>query len=214
MRRLLIVSLILAASSSVHGFATYASWQSHTDTVYVNPANATSWLTPQQIEADVQAALNDWNTQGGADFHFTYGGLTSAGQGYDGRTVVTFAPQNSPENYIAFTASWWDSSNILSDSDIILYPNYEYVAEDQPCPMGSGYDVRLRDILDHELGHVAGLNHSEVLDATMHAGYAPCSTTQRTLEADDRAGLQALYGAPVDPGLPPPPPPSSCTSGD
>ena len=73
MRRLLIVSLMLAASSSVHGYTTYASWQSHTDTVYVNPANATSWLTPQQIEADVQAALNDWNTQGGADFHFTYG---------------------------------------------------------------------------------------------------------------------------------------------
>jgi hypothetical protein len=45
----------------------------------------------------------------------------------------------------------------------------------------------------HEIGHVAGLGHSTVPEATMEATIAPCSRLEETLAADDIAGLQQLY---------------------
>jgi uncharacterized protein (TIGR03382 family) len=44
----------------------------------------------------------------------------------------------------------------------------------------------------HELGHSLGLGHSAVPSAVMYA-YAPVVGTKRVLEADDIAGIRALY---------------------
>lgn len=54
-------------------------------------------------------------------------------------------------------------------------------------------DVDLLSILTHETGHFLGLSHVPSSDATMFADYAPMSTTLRTLEPDDEAGICAAY---------------------
>ena len=54
-----------------------------------------------------------------------------------------------------------------------------------------GFD--LQTVFAHELGHVLGLAHSEERAATMYATYNPGTTGQGELEADDRAGLCAIY---------------------
>ncbi len=54
-------------------------------------------------------------------------------------------------------------------------------------------DVDLLSILTHEAGHFLGMAHSPVTDATMQTDYPPKSISLRTLEADDVAGICAVY---------------------
>lgn len=53
------------------------------------------------------------------------------------------------------------------------------------------YDVL--SILTHEAGHMLGLAHSDVNGATMDVEYVLGTTTLRTLEADDAAGICEAY---------------------
>lgn len=64
---------------------------------------------------------------------------------------------------------------------------------------GKNGTVDLRSVLTHELGHALGLGHSPVLGATMAAGY-PGGTSWRSLEADDKEGVCALYPGAGAPG--------------
>lgn len=225
MKRTILLTLIVCACLATRpdAYAWYATWQTNLVTVYVNPANAPSWMSADQVVASVQAAMNDWNSQGGANIQLVYGGLTTAGHALDGLNVVSFSPTPKGDGSIAFTFSQWDSSLHLSDSDVVLYltdgsRTFSYFADDQDCWAVGWNAIYLHDMLTHELGHLLGLEHSDVDGATMHIGYATCSQTQRSLELDDIAGIQALYGATVpplpDPGTIPPPPITECvTSG-
>ena len=59
--------------------------------------------------------------------------------------------------------------------------------------------IDLQGIATHEYGHALGLGHSSVAGATMAAGTSPLD--MRSIEADDIAGIQAVYGvaAPAKP---------------
>lgn len=59
----------------------------------------------------------------------------------------------------------------------------------------------LLSILTHEAGHFLGIAHSLDPEATMYAEYKATSTTMRTLEADDKAAVCAVY-PPTRTGLP------------
>lgn len=54
-------------------------------------------------------------------------------------------------------------------------------------------DVDLLSILTHEAGHFLGLAHAPVAAATMNGDYPPSSITLRSLDADDQAGICAIY---------------------
>jgi len=187
-------ALIAIGTVSPHAYASYASWASPSATVYVNPANGDG-LSDSGVISALQAAMDDWNTQGASPFRFSYGGqVRDTTTQNDGRNVVLFRNESNGGT-IAFTYSWWDSSNRLLDSDMIIYdPGYTFFAYDGTCNPNIGYGVYLHDITTHEFGHMLGLSHSNVPTATMYAGYAGCSTTQRSLDADDIAGIQSLYG--------------------
>lgn len=179
---------------SPHAYASYASWSSANATVYINPANGDG-LSDSGVVSALQAAMDDWNTQGASPFRFNYGGqVRDTTTGYDGRNVVLFRNESNG-NTIAYTYSWWDASNRLLDSDIIIYDQtYTFYAFDGTCNPSPGNAVYLHDLAAHEFGHMLGLSHSSEPAATMYAGYATCSTTQRSLDADDIAGIQSLYG--------------------
>jgi hypothetical protein len=61
------------------------------------------------------------------------------------------------------------------------------------------FTLDLFTVLLHEFGHSLGLGHSDVVGSVMEATYAGA---RRALHADDLAGVQALYGAPVVVPLP------------
>lgn len=64
---------------------------------------------------------------------------------------------------------------------------------DGPGSPGAGqYD--LQGVGTHELGHALGLGHSTVAGATMQAVATVNGANERTINADDIAGVQAIYG--------------------
>src|SRR4030095_5619895 len=189
-----VAAMTTGWTASPGAYATYAKWASAVATVYISPAN-NDGLSDSAVVSALQAALDAWNTQGASPFRFNYGGqVRDTTTGYDSRNVVLYR-NGSDGNIIAYTYSWWDSSNRLLDSDMIIYDQpYTFYAFDGTCNPYPGNAVYLHDLAAHEFGHMLGLSHSSEPAATMYAGYATCSTTQRSLDADDVAGIQSLYG--------------------
>lgn len=74
---------------------------------------------------------------------------------------------------------------------IRYYENWTW--DDGPGTSVSGMD--LQGVATHEYGHALGLGHSSVAGATMYPTVAGAGVAQRSIEPDDAAGLQAIYGA-------------------
>jgi hypothetical protein len=55
--------------------------------------------------------------------------------------------------------------------------------------------VYIEDVATHEFGHMLGMQHSTVTDATMYPSYSTCSEALRTLASDDINGILSLYPA-------------------
>ena len=85
----------------------------------------------------------------------------------------------------------WYQDGVLLEADVVLYDGSTVFLPDyRAC---SGTQHYLHDTAIHELGHALGLGHSAVAEATMWPSVAACSTSLRTLAADDKAGIEALY---------------------
>ena len=61
-------------------------------------------------------------------------------------------------------------------------------------PGTAGNPIDLQEVACHEYGHALGLGHSNSGGATMFPSYSG-GTAGRSISNDDRAGLQAIYGA-------------------
>lgn len=61
-------------------------------------------------------------------------------------------------------------------------------------PGNVGLDFDLQGVAAHEYGHALGLSHSSVQAATMFPSISPASLGERSIHADDMAGVQAIYG--------------------
>jgi len=145
---------------------------------YVNPNGA-------DLPADTQERLIrdgglQWDVQGGANFTVNYLGLTTrhAIMPSDGKCDQFFQP-GSNGNALAIT---YCSGNVSSGADT------EYL-DAWGWKDGTNYD--LQTVATHEIGHCDGLGHSAVGAAVMYASYHGVT---RNLNADDKAGLQAIYG--------------------
>jgi hypothetical protein len=171
-------------STNGHAFATFGSWSTKPVVYFINPQNMD--VSSDAAEAAVQVAANAWNTQGGANISWVYGGrVTDTATGFDRRNVVVFRPSTNG-NALASTF-WWTMGSEVIDADVVFWDSaFAFSA-------GNCNGFSIEDIATHELGHALGLLHSSVSSATMFPVYTSCGDW-RMLSSDDISGIKALYG--------------------
>ncbi len=83
------------------------------------------------------------------------------------------------------------SNTFIDDADVYTNTKIDMTSSREPDGCSGEYDID--GIMVHEVGHVIGLGHSTVTGATMYPSVSSCNFNNRTLEADDIAGKNALY---------------------
>ena len=172
--------------------------------VAYNPAGAPEIVGPDAVVAALQA----WSNVEGSSFRYSYAGITDNTAsilelGPDGENVVSWATLDCAEGCVLGITSKESAHEV----DLLLNNNPQ-AAE----LLGVGTTVDWRTVILHELGHMAGLEHScpvpfgpcteAEADAVMYFQYRGIL---RKLAPDDIAGLAALY--PLVPPTPGPTPP-------
>jgi hypothetical protein len=143
--------------------------------------------------AAVQAAAATWNAAG-ANFSFNYGGTTSA-TGYSRNGVNEILWRNLGDvDTVAQTVYWYDYNNNLLECDMEFNDYFLFYTS---VPASNAYDVHT--VALHELGHYLLLNdlYNSSDSAKVMYGYVSTGTTKRSLDSDDIAGIQNIYGIPV-----------------
>ncbi len=127
----------------------------------------------------------------------------------DAAMVCTPVPNGNQVMFIEEAAKWCQSSLIVAvtlvaanqasgqivDADVLVN-----AVDKQFCVEACGkLDYDLQNTVTHEFGHLLGLDHSTLFEATMFAGSPPQETIKRDLHADDIEGLCRLYRQAHDP---------------
>jgi len=170
------------------------TWSQPQTPYYINTANLD--LPGLSTETAVRAGADTWQLQSGA-FRFVYTGLsTQTTTTNDGINLVLF--RNASSGSTIATTYWWSVGSRIVDADIVFWDGgFQFFVGSSGCSGG----FYIEDIAAHEFGHALGLGRSASPDATMYASVPACSTGNRTLDADDIAGVRALY--PSQPLAPP-----------
>lgn len=167
--------------------------------VAYNPTGAPPGAGPNVVIAGLEA----WSSVATSSFRFQYGGITEntatvAEFGPDGENVVSWQNLDCSRACVLGVTS---KDPVTHEVDMLL--NSNPAAADQ---LGVGTKVDWRTVILHELGHVAGLEHS------CPVPFGPCMAAEgdavmfyqyrgilRTLAPDDIAGISALYPAGASP---------------
>lgn len=131
-----------------------------------------AWTEPSCV--DLQVDEKAWTVPGGA--------LNAADQEH--RVVwVPEAEWEGSDKLLALTFNHFDEAGHIVGADMLLNDGFTWVIDKD-----KGFD--LETVVLHEAGHFFGLNHTEDQTAVMVASY---QTKQHSLQADDQAGICALY---------------------
>ena len=166
------------------------TWPTSLVPYFVNTTNMD--LPAASVEAAVRAGADTWRLQSGASLSFLFSGPSSlTAVTNDGVNLVVFRNEVNGANASAIaTTYWWSTGNRILDADIIFWDGaFQFFAGSAGCSNG----VYIEDIAAHEFGHALGLLHSTSPFATMYSSISWCNTTNRILDADDIAGVRALY---------------------
>jgi hypothetical protein len=159
----------------------------------------------------VERALTSWSNAANVTFVRTTSKAQSVSPltGGDGVNLITIA--GTTENLALFgegnttarTRVFYDKdTGEITEADIVInpYPYSEKGAALLFSTDGTPGTYDLESTLAHEIGHLLGLSHSQVLGATMqpfqalNGTYSFPATTERTLSEADQSAVRSLYG--------------------
>ena len=140
------------------------------------------------VSAAISSGLAQWTNVTPATYNLSLGGTTTAGFVTDGVNAALWANGNGcTGGCLAITALVLASGQVITETDVSFNNSYNWNTN------GSDYDVQA--VWAHEVGHTMGLHHTNVKKPsnrpTMYATYF--GTAGRTIEADDRDGLNCAY---------------------
>ncbi len=159
-----------------------------------------NWPGFTEIELSCWKAMAEWGSRkfgdgsgdttqyqigdGRADFDFFWNGEASGQGGYNANIVSPLS--GSSGGVLAYC-----ETPISDGWRIKFYESWTW--SDGPGGIGGG-EMDFQGVATHELGHALGLGHSNDSSATMYAYASGNGVSDRSIEADDRAGLQYIYG--------------------
>lgn len=186
-RKLLVGALALAATPAigavrltfqVNGTAVPVSWPASAFPIRYAVDQRVASAFPSGV---IDRAFNDWTTVDDARITFQSAGIVSGARpGKDGRNTVTYVDDLfKDQNFLALTTNWYDDWGHISEADIQI----------DPSVVPGGYNLQL--LVEHEVGHLLGLDHSAVLSSVMYPFVGRGGVA--SLDSDDRVGIANLY---------------------
>ena len=169
------------------------------------------------VSATVNAIKSNqaWNGAGAGTVINAQAGSVAGWQLGDGVPMLNFGdPERACKGsclaatFTGFYQQRGDGSYRIFDADIVTNDRYAWTSEAEND--GCSSEFYIEGVQVHETGHGLGLGHTNVAGATMYPSVSSCNNGPATIEADDEAGIDALYGG----GGPPDPPCSLAQKGD
>jgi len=189
-----------------------ASATAHVRLRFVQNGNDLYWSDPQAVSIAIQEAGSDnisdashvtaignavdsWNAAGRTTFGLVNAGVTSRTD-WESNDIhlVTFDENNSSGFFtgssgtVAITpVSFFESGRIV-DADVLFNgKNFSFTTS------GRSGRFDIQDVMAHELGHVAGLDHSGVCGSTMFPYVDSTVILHRSLSRDEGSALASIY---------------------
>lgn len=143
-------------------------------------------------------AITTWNTAGaGTRLTATVGSVAGWSLG-DGTAMLNF---RDPERvckgsclaatFTGFYNQRADGSNRIFDADIVTNTRYAWTSLGEAD--GCASEFYIEGVMVHEVGHLLGLGHSNVVGSTMYPSVASCNNGPASIENDDKAAIVDLY---------------------
>jgi Matrixin len=134
-----------------------------------------------QVAAMLDRAGKDWSAIPGTNLGFqSLGIVDGVSAGKDGRNTVSIADDLfAGQKFIALTTNWYDDNGRILEADMQI----------DPMAVSGGYNVQ--QLVEHEMGHVLGLDHSAVLSSVMYPYVGTGNAAG--LDSDDRVAIASAY---------------------
>lgn len=151
--------------------------------------------------AVAQAALDEWNLYL-ANVQFTSNTTTLTPSNGDGKNSVFFASDAFGQSFgtdtLAVTFRLFSTSKTVNtEADVVVNTNFTWDAyRGDLQSVGFNYTYDLRRVLDHEFGHVLGLDHPDLATPRQSVVAIMNSVISSLdhIEQDDINGVMSLYG--------------------
>jgi len=138
----------------------------------------TSDLTASQIKTIILESMAQWNQSSSAKIHSSPSSVNQI-------KFVENYPYGSA--VLGMTQLTYNSAGAIQSAVITLNDDYTFRGAPGLYPTGQ---VFLGDVVTHEIGHLFGMSHSEVLDSSM---FYSSFSGQSTVSYDDKTGIRKKY---------------------
>jgi hypothetical protein len=168
--------------------------------------NSQPGLTQAEARTGVSNGFQHWEDVPTASITFQVEAETSTeGFVYDSRNTMTFNDPNGELGGGALAAAmpYYNTAQTMqtngvtfyriTDADIVFNNNVNFGTNAEAGAGGCFNLFDIEGVATHEQGHVLGLDHSPVFDATMYYAIGPCDATKVTLEESDVNGVTFIY---------------------